>query len=151
VSRLQEIEQARTEVQALAIGAFSRLSAARAQIISDDSQVKGNRTALAGVREEQRVGQRTLIEVLNAEQELLDSEVILVTTKRELVVASYNLLSAVGRLGVTDISLTDTVYDPEVHYFEVRRKWWGISITYGDGRRRSIDLWDSHGQHRPMK
>lgn len=151
ISRLQEIEQARTETQALAIAAFSRLSAARAQLISDDAQVKANRTALAGVREEQRVGQRTLIEVLNAEQELLDSEVNLVTTKRELVVASYNLLSAVGRLGVTDLSLTDTVYDPEVHYFEVRRKWWGISVTYGDGRRESMDLWDSHGQHRPIK
>jgi outer membrane protein len=151
VSRLQEIEQARTETQALAIAAWSRLAAARAQLISDESQVKANRTALAGVREEQRVGQRTLIEVLNAEQELLDSEVNLVTTRRELVVASYNLLSAVGRLGVTDISLTDTVYDPEVHYFEVRRKWWGISVTYGDGRREKLDLWDTHGQHRPMK
>jgi outer membrane protein len=151
VSRLQEIEQAKTETQALVIGAWSRLSAARAQLISDQTKVSANRTALAGVREEQRVGQRTLIEVLNAEQELLDAEVSLVTTRRELVVAAYNLLATVGRLGVTDISLTDTVYDPEAHYFEVRRKWWGISITYGDGHRESMDLWNSHGQHRPMK
>jgi outer membrane protein len=151
VSRLQEIEQARTETQATVIAAWSRLAAARAQLVSDQTKVSANRTALAGVREEQRVGQRTLIEVLNAEQELLDAEVSLVTTKREIVVASYNLLSAVGRLSAVDIGLANTVYDPEGHYFEVRRKWWGISITYGDGHREHLDLWNSHGQHKPMK
>ena len=89
VSRLQEIEQARTEVQANVVAAWSQLAAARAQLESDQASVDANRIALAGVREEERVGQRTLLDVLNAEQELLNSEVNLVTTKRNLVVASY--------------------------------------------------------------
>ena len=82
VSRLQQIEQARTEVQAQVVAAWSQLAAARAQLESDQASVDANRIALAGVREEERVGQRTLLDVLNAEQELLNSEVNLVTTKR---------------------------------------------------------------------
>ena len=78
VSRLQEIEQARTEVLAQVVAAWSQLIAARAQLESDQASVDANRIALAGVREEERVGQRTLLDVLNAEQELLNSEVNLV-------------------------------------------------------------------------
>jgi len=151
VSRLQEIEQARTEARAAAIAAWSRLIAARAQLQSDLSQVEANRTALAGVREEVKVGNRTVLDVLNAEQELLNSEVQLVTTKRELVVASYNLLSAIGRLEASELAVASTVYDPEAHYHEVRRKWWGISITRPDGTRESHDLWPTHGIHSPVK
>src|SRR5262249_56747169 len=98
VSRLQAIEQARTGVQAQVVAAWSQLVAAKAQLESDQASVDASRIALAGVREEERVGQRTLLDVLNAEQELLNSEVNLVTTKRNLVVASYNVLSTIGRL-----------------------------------------------------
>ncbi|HRD75152.1 MAG TPA: TolC family outer membrane protein [Hyphomicrobiaceae bacterium] len=151
VSRIQEIEQARTEARALAIAAWSRLVAARAQLQSDMAQVEANRTALAGVREEVKVGNRTVLDVLNAEQDLLNSEVQLVTTKREIVVASYNLLSSIGRLEAAELAVTGTVYDPEAHYHDVRRKWWGISITRPDGSRESHDLWPSHGVHSPVK
>ena len=104
-----------------------------------------SRTALQGVREEEKVGQRTLLDVLNAEQEALNAEVNLVTTKRNLVVATYALLNSVGRLNVQELGVSDTVYDPDIHYFEVRRKWYGISITHADGRHERHDLWDSHG------
>ena len=77
VQRLQEIEQARTEVQAQVVTAWSQLQAAKAAVESDQASVDANRIALAGVREEERVGQRTLLDVLNAEQELLNSEVTL--------------------------------------------------------------------------
>jgi outer membrane protein len=159
VARMQEIEQNRTEVQAAVVQAWSVLEAARAQIQSDQAQVAASRTALQGVREEEKVGQRTLLDVLNAEQELLNAEVTLVTTKRNLVVASYALLNAVGRLNVQELGVTGTVYDPEVHYFEVRRKWYGISITHPDGRHERHDFWPSHGgkrtgweaTHKPVK
>ena len=72
VQRLQEIEQARTEVQAQVVTAWSQLQAAVAAVESDQASVAANRIALAGVREEERVGQRTLLDVLNAEQELLE-------------------------------------------------------------------------------
>jgi len=145
VSFLQEIEQARSINQADVVSAWSQLLAARAQLVSDLSQVSANRTALQGVREEEKVGQRTVLDVLNAEQELLNSEVQLVFTKRNVVVNAYTLLAAVGRLDALTLGVTGEVYDPEEHYLEVRRKWWGLSITRGDGRPEFIDLWDTHG------
>lgn len=151
VSRLQEVEDARTQVREAIITAWSQFQAVKAQLDSDSVQVSSNQTALTGVREEEKVGQRTLLDVLNAEQELLNSQVQLATTRRNLIVAAYTLLSAMGRLSVDNLGVVATVYDPEQHYFEVRRKWWGISITHADGRREDLDLWDSHGRHRTLK
>ena len=151
VSRLQEIEQVRTEVRQSVVAAWSQLQAARAQLISDKTQVDANQTALSGVREEEKVGQRTLLDVLNAEQELLNSQVTLETTRRNLIVASYSVLAAIGRLDSLTLGTAAQVYDPEQHYTEVRRKWWGLSITHEDGRRERVDLWDSHGRHQPVK
>ena len=151
VSRLQEVEQARTENQALVVSAWSLLLASRAQLESDQVQVTASRTALTGVREEERVGQRTLLDVLNAEQELLNAEVQFATTRRNLVVASYNVLSSVGRLTAQDIAVTAEVYDPEVHYSEVRRKWFGISITRPDGSREHHDFWSAQVRPEPKK
>ncbi len=151
VTRLQEVEQFRTEALADVVASWARLEASRAQLTSDIAQVEASRVALAGVREEERVGQRTLLDVLNAELELLNAEVNLVTTRRDLVVSAYTLLSSVGRLHAEHLGLGAAVYDPEAHYHEIRRKWWGISITHADGRRESLDLWETHGQHAPMK
>jgi outer membrane protein len=145
VARLQEIEQARSETQALAITAWSRLQAARAQLQSDRVGVEAARIALEGTREEERVGQRTLLDVLNAEQELLDAEVNQVVTRRELIVASFGMLGAIGRLNADELRLSDAVYDPDVHYQEVERKWWGVSITHANGRTELVDLIDDWG------
>ena len=152
VSRLQQIEQSRTEAKAATISAWSNLTAARAQIEADQVQVSATSTALSGVREEERVGQRTLLDVLNAEQEALNAQVQLATTKRNLVVASYSVLSAIGRLTIPELGNADIAYDVEAHYKEVRRKWWGISITHADGHRERLDLWETHGvKHDAMK
>jgi outer membrane protein len=152
VSRLQEIEQARTEVLAQVVAAWSQLIAARAQLESDQASVDANRIALAGVREEERVGQRTLLDVLNAEQELLNSEVNLVTTKRNLVVASYNVLSTIGRLNSQELGVASLVYDPEAHYLEVRRKWHDVNITHSDGRRETLNAAPApRNGHKPAK
>ena len=85
---------------------------AGAQLESDQAQVDANRIALAGVREEERVGQRTLLDVLNAEQELLNSEVNLVTDQRNLVVASYAVLSTIGRLNAQELGVADAGVRP---------------------------------------
>lgn len=138
VSRLQEIEQARSESEANVVGAWSQLLAFRAQVQSDQSQVSANTTALTGVREEERVGQRTLLDVLNAELELLDSQVLLATTRRNVVVANYAVLAAVGRLDAVNLGFTSIAYDAEAHYQEVRRKPWGTSITHSDGRTEEL-------------
>jgi outer membrane protein len=135
VQKLQEIQQARTEVQAQVITAWSQLQAAKAAVESDEVAVAANRVALAGVREEERVGQRTLLDVLNAEQELLNSEVTLATDRRNVVVASYTVIFALGRLNTQELGVSSLVYDPEQHYQEVRGKWGGLSITGPDGKQ----------------
>lgn len=145
VARLQEIEQARSETQQLSVTAWSKLQAAKAQLTSDRVGVEAARVALEGVREEEKVGQRTLLDVLNAEQELLDAEVQQVVTRREVIVTSFGLLASIGRLNADELRLTDTTYDPDVHYAEVERKWWGISITRPNGRTELLDLMDDWG------
>ena len=151
VSRLQEVEQFRTEATAAAITAWSNLQALRARLVSDKIAVEASQTALNGVREEEKVGQRTLLDVLNAEQELLNAQVQLAIDQHDLVVGAYTLLGAVGKLDSEVLSLNSDTYDPEAHYFEVRRAWWGLSITHRDGRHEKVDLWESHGRDSRLK
>jgi outer membrane protein len=151
ISRIQEIEQARSIAQSQVVQAWSQLQGFKAQLTSDRAQIDANRTALTGVREEEKVGQRTLLEVLNAQQELLQSEVQLETTKRNVLVASYTVISAIGRLNVAELGAVGSAYNPEVHYDEVRRKWFGLDITHDDGRREHIDAWGTQVEHAPVK
>lgn len=146
VGRIQEIEQARSDTQAIVVQAWAQLAAAKAQLESDNASVTAFRTALAGVREEERVGQRTLLDILNSEQELLNAEVNLTTTRRNIVVASYNLMASLGRLNIQELGSVSDVYDPNIHYYEVRRKWWGVSITDANGRTQHHDFWNAVGR-----
>ena len=147
VSLIQEIEEARARVTRVVTGAWARLESARAQINSDRIQIEASKRALGGVRDEEEIGQRTLLDVLNAEQEYLDAQVQLVISERNLVVAGYAVLAAIGRLSGDRLAVSEQVYDPEAHYRDVRRKWWGVSITHANGRREQLDLWETHGKH----
>ncbi len=151
VRQIQLVAQARTRAREAVVSAWAGLNAARAVVRSDRSQVEANRIALAGVREEERVGQRTLLDVLDAEQELLDSQVSLVSRQRDLVVSAYSLIAATGRLTAKELRLTSEIYDAEEHYFDVRRAWFGISITHRDGRQERVDVWQSHGKRHSYK
>jgi outer membrane protein len=88
--------------------------------------------ALNGVREEARVGQRTTLDVLNAQQELVNARVTLVTAQRDRVVNSYTLLSSTGRLTPAVLRLPVNTYDPRIHYHQVRDAWGGVRTP--DGR-----------------
>ena len=152
ISRIQEIEQNRSDVQAAVVQSWSQLQAAKAQLESDNAQVKSLEIALTGVREEEKVGQRTLLDILNAEQELLNAQVNLAATKRNINVTSYSVLATVGRLNIQELGASHEIYDSEIHYREIRRKWWGVSITHTDGRKEHHDFWNSlgklfHGSH----
>jgi outer membrane protein len=83
------------------------------------------------VREEARVGQRTTLDVLNAQQELVNARVALVTAQRDRVVASFTLLAAAGRLSPQVLSLDVPLYDPAVHYHQVRDSWTGVRTPDG--------------------
>ncbi len=125
--RLLVLEAERSVVSAVITG-WEQLQAARAQIRSDQAQVSANTLALQGVRQEALVGSRTTLDVLDAEQELLDSSVSLVRSRRNEVVASYQLLSAVGKLTAFDLRLRVRTYDPASNFNRVRNKLFGTSI-----------------------
>ena len=140
VRTIQLVERARIGAREDATTAWAQMIAARAQVKAARSQVDANRAALTGVRKEEKVGQRTLLDVLDAEEELVDSQVLLATNQRDLVVNAYTLVAATGRLTAQMLRLASRIYDPEAHYGEVRRKWFGISITHSDGRRETIQV-----------
>jgi outer membrane protein len=126
------LEQVRDQTRATVAQAWGQLIASKAQVQSAQAQVQASEIALNGVREEARVGQRTTLDVLNAQQALVNARVALVTAQHDRVVASYSVLSAVGRLSPQVLSLPTTVYDPSVHYHQVRDSWFGVRAP--DGR-----------------
>jgi len=128
-SLAQEIEQARVTARSDVVTAWSQLTAARARRKSALVEVRSNQIALQGVRAEERVGQRTLLDVLDAKQELLVSQSSLVTTRRDIIVAAYTVLSAIGRLAASDVALNVSLHDPEEYYDLVRPKFWGATVT----------------------
>jgi outer membrane protein len=126
------LELTRDQVRALVVQSWGQLVAAKAQIQAAQAQVTAAEIALNGVREEARVGQRTTLDVLNAQQELVNARVALVTAQRDRVVASYALLQAAGRLAVQILGLPVPIYDPVIHYHQIRDAWSGVRTP--DGR-----------------
>ncbi len=126
------LEQVRDQTRATVAQAWGQLVAGKAQVSSAQAQVTASEIALNGVREEARVGQRTTLDVLNAQQALVNARVALVTAQHDRVVASYNVLNAIGRLSPEVLKLPTTIYDPSVHYHQVRDSWAGVRIP--DGR-----------------
>src|SRR5262249_50866294 len=118
-----ETQQRQTAAEAAA--AWFALDAARAQIGSFGTQIETAKKALAGTRRDYDAGTRTLLDVLDAQQELLSAQTTLVGAKHAQVVAAYRLLAANGRLTARDLNLPVTLYDFEEHYLEVRDKFWG--------------------------
>lgn len=126
------LEQVRDQTRATVAQAWGQLVAGKAQVASAQAQVTASEIALNGVREEARVGQRTTLDVLNAQQALVNARVALVTAQHDRVVASYSVLNSIGRLSPSVLNLATNVYDPSVHYHQVRDSWTGIRTP--DGR-----------------
>ena len=130
--RRLEADSVRDQVRAAVQSSWGRLEAARAQIQAAQAQIDAAETALSGVREEARVGQRTTLDVLNAQQELLTARVNLIQAQRDRVVASYSLVNAMGRLNSRALALKVNHYSPKIHYDQVKDLWIGTSTP--DGR-----------------
>jgi len=127
-----DLDTARDQVRQTIVQSWGQLDAAKANIEATQAQVQAAEIALNGVREEARVGQRTTLDVLNAQQELVNARVALVSAQRDRVVASYTLLAAVGRLSPGTLGLSVPTYDAQVHYHQVRDAWIGVRTP--DGR-----------------
>lgn len=123
-ARDQLNEQRRTAVQQ-ATQAWETYQAAKATIESNRAAIQANQIALEGVQREAIVGSRTTLDVLNAEQTLLSSQVSLVQTLANFVVASYGVAAAVGRLTARDLNLGVPLYDETAYYKAVKDRWLG--------------------------
>ena len=119
------VDDARRAARQQAIQSWETLIAARATVDSTRSQITANRIALEGVEREAIVGSRTTLDVLNAQQALLQSEVTLVQNLASLVTASYQVAAAVGRLTARDLNLPVPLYDDTAYYNAVRDRWVG--------------------------
>jgi outer membrane protein len=120
-----QIEAALRVAKLNATQAWQNLEAAQANIASFQSQIEANTIAYNGVVEEQRVGTRTLLDVLNAQQELFTSQSNLATAQHDEAVSSYQLKSAIGEMTALALNLQVERYDPQKHYDAVRDKWIG--------------------------
>jgi outer membrane protein len=122
----------RDRVRSAVVSAWGVNENSVAIIRSAKAQVAAAEIALAGIREEAKVGQRTTFDVLTAQQTLLNSRVQLVSAQHDQVVASYAVMSAIGRLSTANLGLAATQYDPKVHFDQVKDKWFGLRTP--DGR-----------------
>jgi outer membrane protein len=121
----------RDKVRAAVVAAWGANQNSGGVLRAARAEVQAAEVALAGVREEAKVGQRTTLDVLNAQQALLNARVQLVTAQHDSVVNSYSLLSAVGRLSIRTLGIATAEYDPRVHFDQVKNKLWGVRTPDG--------------------
>ncbi len=127
-----EVDSVRDQVRQAISAAWSQLEAARASVKANRDGISAAQLALNGVIEERKVGQRTTLDVLNAQNALTDVQIALVQAEHDAVVASYMLLNATGRMTASQMGLQVSQYKPEEHYDAVKNKWGGTRTP--DGR-----------------
>lgn len=123
-----QIDETRRQVASSAISAWQALMTARASITSYQAQIKAAQIALEGVRQEAQVGSRTVLDVLNQEQELLNARVNLVRAQHDEMVQAFTVLNAIGQMTAQQLRLPVQYYDMESHYRNTRGKWTGTSV-----------------------
>jgi outer membrane protein len=122
--RLEVIQAGRAVRESVSIS-WNNLTAAREIIVSAKTQVSAADLALDGVRQEYFVGSRTTLDVLDAETEVVNARITLVSAERDQIVAAYQILGSIGRLTARDLSLPVEYYDADENYLNVRGKWFG--------------------------
>lgn len=122
----------RSAARAAVVQAFSQFTTAKASIAYAQVAVNSAEAALKGVRDEAFFGQRTTLDVLNAQQALLNARVALVMAQRDRVVGSYAVLAATGLLSAAALNLQVAAYDPSRHFNQVKEKWIGVSTPDSD-------------------
>jgi outer membrane protein len=122
----QQLDDARRTAVQNAVSAWETLAAARAAAASTREAIRANEIALEGVEREAIVGSRTTLDVLNAQQTLLNSRVTLVQNLARIVYASYQVAAALGRLTARDLHLPVPLYDETAYYNAVKDRWAGL-------------------------
>ncbi len=125
------LDQVRNQARTAATGAWVAHEGAKIAVSASESEVRAAGVALQGVQKEAAGGQRTTVDVLNSQQDLISAKARLIGAQRDRVIASYTLLSAVGKLDVKTLGLNTPDYLPEVHYHQVRDAWHGLRTPSG--------------------
>jgi len=125
------LDQVRLANDTAVITAWVQNEGAKTAIKAGDAEVRAATLALAGVQRERAAGQRTTLDVLNAEQDLIAAKGRLISAQRDRVVASYTLLSTIGRFDRKRLELPAPDYDPQTHYNQVRDAWFGLRTPSG--------------------
>src|SRR5712675_2736524 len=125
------LDQVRNQARTAATGAWVAHEGAKIAVSASESEVRAAGVALQGVQKEAQGGHRTTVDVLNSQQDLISAKARLIGAQRDRVIASYTLLSAIGRLDVKTLVLNTPDYLPEVHYHQVRDAWHGLRTPSG--------------------
>jgi outer membrane protein/adhesin transport system outer membrane protein len=124
-----DVITAQRDVEADVISAWEAYESAKYNISAREDQIKANEVALAGVEQEELVGARTILDLLDAEQELLDSKVELVKANRDKIYKSYELIANIGSLTARNLSLPVDYWNANDNYNKVKNKWWGTGVN----------------------
>jgi outer membrane protein len=127
-----EVDVNRDKVRQAVASAWTQYTAARESVDANRQVIAAAQLALNGVIEERNVGQRTTLDVLNAQNAVITAKINQASSERDVVVASYAILSAIGRLSAERLGLQVATYKPEEHYNAVKDKWIGLRTP--DGR-----------------
>src|SRR6202795_3205215 len=127
----QVLDPVRNQSRTAATGAWVANEGAKVAVAASESEVRAAGVALQGVQKEAAGGQRTTVDVLNSQQDLISAKARLIGAQRDRVIASYTLLSAIGKLDVKTLALNTPDYLPEVHYHQVRDAWHGLRTPSG--------------------
>jgi outer membrane protein len=125
------LEQVRNQTRTAVIGAWAAYEGSKIALAAADSEVRAATIALSGVQREAAGGQRTTLDVLNSQQDLMQARARQIGAQRDRVVAAYTLLSAIGHLDVKTLGLKTPDYAPDVHYHQVRDAWHGLRTPSG--------------------
>ncbi|MCY0097076.1 TolC family outer membrane protein [Hoeflea ulvae] len=126
------VDSARRSIEQSVVTSWSQMEAATATIEANNAQLSASRQALDGVVEERRVGQRTTLDVLNAQQTLLTAKEAISQSERNVIVASYSVLAGTGKLTIEHLGLQVARYQVADHYEATKDRWYGLRTV--DGR-----------------
>ncbi len=126
-----EVDEARDRVRAEIVTAWTSLQSARANVSANNVQVEAANLALRGVTAERDVGQRTQLDVLNAQSQVLTAQELLLQSEQLEITAGYRLVAGIGSLNSRELGLRVSHYSPEEHFDAVKDKWYGLRTPSG--------------------
>lgn len=132
VAMIQTVQTIRNLARESAHVAWARYQAAKQRHFELRSRVESLKEILKGLQREEALGQRSVYDVLVATDMLIEGQILVETAERDMVVNAYGMLQASGRLTAAHLGIADVIYDPSVHYNEVRRKPWGTTIVHDE-------------------